>query len=99
MFVDYYDKFGTMKDIVECDDPRVICHRHEAPISYYYLIDAGPHIKAVCHECGYYIKFVDRNLIINKQNQVNMAADKIIHGRINVDAINKQWLFKGEKGN
>ena len=25
-------------------------------------------------------------------------ADKIIHGRINVDAINKAWLYKGEKG-
>lgn len=25
-------------------------------------------------------------------------ADKIIHGRINVDAINQAWLFKGEKG-
>jgi hypothetical protein len=27
-----------------------------------------------------------------------MASDKIIHGRINVDAIKKEWLFKGEKG-
>lgn len=27
-----------------------------------------------------------------------MASDKIIHGRINVDKINKAWLFKGDKG-
>lgn len=61
-------------------------------IDDYVVTRAGPHLKATCNGCGYYIKFIKQN------NTKNMAADKIINIRINVKKINKQWLYEGEKG-
>jgi hypothetical protein len=76
----------------------IVCYRCGL-VDDYILSKAGPHIKATCNGCGRYIKFVNQISIINQDLNLNfMASDKIIHIRINVEKINKKWLYKGEKG-
>lgn len=69
----------------------VKCQRCQT-VNQFTVEQSGPHLKAVCDNCGRYIKFLKQDKILN------MASDKIIHLRINVKKINKDWLYEGEKG-
>lgn len=67
----------------------------------FHIENSGPHIKAICDNCGIYIKFLPKDFINGTGNRypVNkMAADKIIHLRVDVTKLNKEWFYKGEKG-
>lgn len=93
------DLIQTILFIVGEDINLIVC-KNCGTVDDYYTRRNGPHIEAKCKSCDKHIKFLKQT----KQNHAgsgypeNKMADKIIHGRIDVTKINKDWLYKGEKG-
>jgi len=67
----------------------------------FYVVEGGPHLKAICNHCDQYIKFISRETTKTPPEGSNRASVKmanIISVRIDVMKIDKAKLFKGEKG-
>lgn len=86
--------------------PEVKCLRCQT-VNEFHVVESGPHLKAICDNCGRYIKFIPRNGLTPSDNSKtppegsNRAQYKmanIISVRIDVLKIDKAKLFKGEKG-
>jgi hypothetical protein len=69
---------------------NVTCQRCQT-INEFHVVDAGPHLKAVCDNCNRYIKFISKQYKTN-----NMATNIAI--KIDVKKIEKAHLYVGEKG-
>lgn len=77
---------------------QIICQRCGS-VDDYRISISGPHLKATCNGCDYYIKFLKKpDELRRAYKQQNQMADKIINIRLDVSKIVKDWLFKGEKG-
>lgn len=77
----------------------------------FYVVNSGPHLKAICNHCNRYIKFIPQdNTPTGAQDAVNSKTPpegsnparkkmaNIISVRLDVTKIDKAKLFKGEKG-
>lgn len=92
-------------------DYQVKCQRCDT-VNEFYVVESGPHLKAICNHCDRYIKFIPRETVSTTRDPTretiktpsegsNPAPKKmanIISVRIDVMKIDKAKLFKGEKG-
>lgn len=86
----------------------VICHRCNTT-NEFYVVESGPHLKAICNNCDRYIKFISRTDTSDAApttsktpaeglNQPRKKMGNIISMRIDVTKIDKKKLYVGEKG-
>lgn len=79
----------------------------------FYVVNSGPHLKAICNHCNRYIKFIPQDAMPPQESSATPANFKtppegsnparkkmanIISVRLDVTKIDKAKLFKGEKG-
>jgi len=85
----------------------VICHRCDTT-NEFYVVNSGPHLKAMCNHCNRYIKFIpqdaEQGVAANSKtppegsNPARKKMANIISVRLDVTKIEKARLFVGEKG-
>lgn len=83
--------------------PEVKCNLC-GTVNEFYVVESGPHLKAICNHCNRYIKFIPRDGAKTSKTPpegsipVQNKMANIISVRIDVMKIDKAKLFKGEKG-
>lgn len=87
----------------------VVCQRCNTT-NEFYVVNSGPHLKAICNHCNRYIKFIPQDTPgcadtgVNSKtppegsNPARKKMANIISVRLDVTKIDKARLFKGEKG-